>query len=101
MVWYNPYTWFERSPKSSEPYLNLYCQAPRCGQQILPGSDVLVLDREVIHPSEFCLISQWKKNSVDGSLQPDCNISPILHSQAQRLAREGKVKYSKLEIVTS
>lgn len=73
---------------------DLYCQSSNCRQLINPGQEVARIFGAITHPEEKCIvgyINHVRKNGIH-------NVYYIPYAKAQKLARRGKIHFSKLEV---
>lgn len=90
-LWYNGptrSTTLTRSQKRLD--IEMYCQNPSCNKLIEPDEKVFVINWGVVHPSSDCVMSRKSEWQMT-------NQFPISYREAQKLAKEGSVKFGKLE----
>lgn len=98
MVWYNPFTWFSRTPEL--PTTILYCDNPQCQQPI--DSDFMIYSavyEEVYHLGALCKTTAAAHKTLHreqaGNFQPlTSHFISITRQQALQLHREGRLKQS-------
>lgn len=79
--------------------IELYCQNPQCNKRISEKTKkVANLDGDLVHANNLCIqlyVCHKTLNSKEIVFYP--SIPYIPYSEAEKLARKGKVKFSKLE----
>jgi hypothetical protein len=77
----------------------LYCQNPQCRHpKISKGEDVANIEANLIHSDRECVLLYISHKALNSGKMVVCsNIPYISYNEAQELAKENKVKFSKLE----
>jgi hypothetical protein len=82
----------------TEERVEMYCQNPECKYPLISKVNYVAnIDGAIVHPGLECVQSYVHHESSKNTDILFAEKNFITYSQAEKLARKGKVKYSKLE----
>lgn len=76
----------------------LYCQNPYCGKVITEKRKMVNIDGSLVH--DGCEPGYIMGKCVQTKKTVTANSKPVFYQEGLKLAEEGKVKFSKLEIAS-